>query len=103
MPEMDWTLEVVIVPVSDLERAVEFYRDKVGFHLDHFTRNEYMQVAQLSPRGSIRTDITAAAAHSGTSNAGGNPRNRPVTIAPWTTKARNRSRHRAPPRGTGAR
>lgn len=52
MPEMDWTLEVVIVPVSDLERAVEFYRDKVGFHLDHFTRNEYMQVAQLTPRGS---------------------------------------------------
>nr|WP_207454893.1 VOC family protein [Herbiconiux sp. SYSU D00978] len=49
---MDWTLEVVIVPVSDLERAVEFYRDKVGFHLDHFTRNEYMQVAQLTPRGS---------------------------------------------------
>ena len=28
---MDWTLEVVILPVSDIDRAVEFYRDKVGF------------------------------------------------------------------------
>ena len=31
---MDWTLEVVILPVSDIDRAVEFYRDKVGFHVD---------------------------------------------------------------------
>ena len=34
---MDWTLEVVIVPVSDIDRAIEFYRDKVGFDLDHDT------------------------------------------------------------------
>jgi catechol 2,3-dioxygenase-like lactoylglutathione lyase family enzyme len=27
---MDWTLEVVILPVSDLTRAIEFYRDRVG-------------------------------------------------------------------------
>jgi catechol 2,3-dioxygenase-like lactoylglutathione lyase family enzyme len=49
---MDWTLEVVIVPVSDLDRAVAFYRDKVGFDLDHDTQNEHMHVAQLTPRGS---------------------------------------------------
>jgi predicted enzyme related to lactoylglutathione lyase len=49
---MDWTLEVVIVPVSDLGRAIEFYRDRVGFELDHETRNEHMHVAQLTPRGS---------------------------------------------------
>lgn len=49
---MDWTLEVVIVPVSDLDRSIEFYRDRVGFHLDHNTRNEHMHVAQLTPRGS---------------------------------------------------
>ena len=36
----------------DMERAVEFYRDKVGFHLDHDTRNEHMHVVQLTPRGS---------------------------------------------------
>jgi len=49
---MDWTLEVVIVPVADLERAIGFYRDQVGFDLDHDTRNEHMHVAQLTPRGS---------------------------------------------------
>jgi catechol 2,3-dioxygenase-like lactoylglutathione lyase family enzyme len=49
---MDWTLEVVLLPVADLDRAVAFYRDKVGFDLDHDTKNEYMHVAQLTPRGS---------------------------------------------------
>jgi predicted enzyme related to lactoylglutathione lyase len=49
---MDWTLEVVLLPVSDIDQAVEFYRDKVGFTLDHDTRNERMHVVQLTPRGS---------------------------------------------------
>ena len=49
---MDWTLEVIIVPVSDIDRAVAFYRDQVGFHLDHDTRNEHMHVVQLTPPGS---------------------------------------------------
>ena len=49
---MDWTLEVVIVPVSDLDAAIAFYRDLVGVDLDHDTRNEHMHVAQLTPRGS---------------------------------------------------
>ena len=49
---MDWTLEVVVLPVSDLARSIAFYRDQVGFNLDHDTRNEHMQVAQLTPRGS---------------------------------------------------
>ncbi|MFC7850536.1 VOC family protein [Arthrobacter sp. NPDC057388] len=49
---MDWTLEVVVLPVSDIDRAVEFYRDKVGFNLDHDTRNEHMHVVQLTPPGS---------------------------------------------------
>ena len=49
---MDWTLEVVVLPVSDIERAIAFYRDQVGFALDHDTRNEHMHVAQLTPRGS---------------------------------------------------
>jgi catechol 2,3-dioxygenase-like lactoylglutathione lyase family enzyme len=38
--------------VSDLARSIEFYRDKVGFDLDHETENEHMHVAQLTPRGS---------------------------------------------------
>nr|WP_223129122.1 VOC family protein [Terrabacter sp. MAHUQ-38] len=52
MNAVDWTLEVVIVPVSDLDASIAFYRDQVGFALDHNTKNEYMHVAQLTPRGS---------------------------------------------------
>jgi catechol 2,3-dioxygenase-like lactoylglutathione lyase family enzyme len=49
---MDWTLEVVVLPVSDIDRAIAFYRDKVGFKLDHDTRTEQMHFAQLTPEGS---------------------------------------------------
>ena len=49
---MDWTHEVVVLPVSDIDPAIAFYRDQVGFALDHDTRNEHMHVAQLTPRGS---------------------------------------------------
>jgi catechol 2,3-dioxygenase-like lactoylglutathione lyase family enzyme len=49
---MDWTLEVVVLPVSDIDRAIAFYRDQVGFHLDHDTHNEHMHVVQLTPTGS---------------------------------------------------
>jgi catechol 2,3-dioxygenase-like lactoylglutathione lyase family enzyme len=49
---VDWTLEVAVVPVSDLDASIAFYRDRVGFDLDHDTRNEHMHVAQLTPRGS---------------------------------------------------
>ena len=49
---MDWTLEVVVLPVSDIDRSIAFYRDQVGFHLDHDTQNEYMHVTQLTPHGS---------------------------------------------------
>lgn len=49
---MDWTLEVVILPVSDIARAIEFYRDKVGFDLDHDTVMGDQRFAQLTPRGS---------------------------------------------------
>ena len=49
---MDWTLEVVVLPVSDINRSIEFYRDQVGFNLDHHTQNEHMNVAQLTPPGS---------------------------------------------------
>ncbi|HVH23023.1 MAG TPA: VOC family protein [Pseudonocardia sp.] len=49
---MDWTLEVIVLPVSDIDHSIAFYRDQVGFDLDHDTRNEQMHVAQLTPRGS---------------------------------------------------
>ncbi|SDY04280.1 Catechol 2,3-dioxygenase [Amycolatopsis xylanica] len=50
---MNWTLEVVAVPVSDLDRAKTFYADKLGFKVDHDTRmggdNGFIQ---LTPPGS---------------------------------------------------
>jgi predicted enzyme related to lactoylglutathione lyase len=49
---MDWTLEVVVLPVSDIDRSIAFYRHQVGFQLDHDTRNEHMHVVQLTPPGS---------------------------------------------------
>ena len=49
---MDWTLEVVLLPVTDIDRSIAFYRDQVGFDLDHDTTNEHMHVVQLTPPGS---------------------------------------------------
>lgn len=49
---MDWTLEVVLLPVADVDRAIAFYRDGVGFHLDHRTTTEEVDFAQLTPPGS---------------------------------------------------
>jgi catechol 2,3-dioxygenase-like lactoylglutathione lyase family enzyme len=50
---MNWTLEVVVVPVSDLDRAKSFYEGQLGFNVDHDTRvNDEVRVIQLTPRGS---------------------------------------------------
>jgi catechol 2,3-dioxygenase-like lactoylglutathione lyase family enzyme len=50
---MKWTLEVVVVPVSDVDRAKAFYADQVGFVVDHDTTvGEGQRVVQLTPPGS---------------------------------------------------
>lgn len=50
---MNWTLEVIVVPVSDIDRAKEFYEKQLGFHVDHDTTvNEKTRVVQLTPPGS---------------------------------------------------
>jgi predicted enzyme related to lactoylglutathione lyase len=50
---MDWRLELVQVPVSDVDRAKAFYVDKVGFHADHDHQvNDQMRFVQLTPPGS---------------------------------------------------
>lgn len=50
---MKWTLEVVVVPVSDVDRAKAFYSDKVGFHVDHDVKiGEGQRIVQLTPPGS---------------------------------------------------
>ncbi len=46
-------LELVPIPVTDIDRAKAFYVDKVGFHLDHDTYpSENVRVVQLTPPGS---------------------------------------------------
>jgi uncharacterized protein YndB with AHSA1/START domain/catechol 2,3-dioxygenase-like lactoylglutathione lyase family enzyme len=53
MTTMNWTLEVVIVPVSDVDRAKEFYAEKLGFVVDHDTTvGEGGRIVQLTPPGS---------------------------------------------------
>jgi catechol 2,3-dioxygenase-like lactoylglutathione lyase family enzyme len=49
---MDWTLEVVVVPVGDVDRGIAFYRDQLGFRLDHDTHAGDQRFAQLTPPGS---------------------------------------------------
>ena len=64
---MDWKLELVIVPVSDVDRAKAFYTDKLGFNADHDHRvNDKLRFVQLTPPGSacsiaIGEGITTAA------------------------------------------
>jgi predicted enzyme related to lactoylglutathione lyase len=50
---MDWKLELVAVPVSDVDRAKAFYAEKVGFHADHDQQvNPSLRFVQLTPPGS---------------------------------------------------
>jgi len=50
---MDWKLELVAIPVSDVDRAKSFYVDKVGFHADHDHRvSDEIRFVQLTPPGS---------------------------------------------------
>jgi catechol 2,3-dioxygenase-like lactoylglutathione lyase family enzyme len=50
---MNWTLEVVAVPVSDVDRAKHFYADQVGFAVDHETTiGDGVRFVQLTPPGS---------------------------------------------------
>ena len=50
---MDWKLELVAVPVTDVDRAKAFYIDQVGFNADHDHRvSDEMRFVQLTPPGS---------------------------------------------------
>lgn len=50
---MDWTLEVVLIPVSDLDRAKEFYHQRLGFAVDLDTEiGTGVRLVQLTPPGS---------------------------------------------------
>ena len=50
---MNWTFEVVVVPVSDVDKAKSFYADQLGFNVDHDTKiSDDMHIVQLTPPGS---------------------------------------------------
>ncbi|MEU2430035.1 VOC family protein [Streptomyces sp. NPDC007861] len=50
---MEWTLEVIVIPVTDIDRARTFYADQCGFDVDHDTRiGKGVRIIQLTPPGS---------------------------------------------------
>ena len=50
---MDWKIELVAIPVTDVDRAKAFYVDQVGFHADHdYQVREDLRFVQLTPPGS---------------------------------------------------
>ena len=50
---MDWKLELVSVPVSDVDRAKRFYTEQAGFNADHDHRvSDELRFVQLTPPGS---------------------------------------------------
>ncbi|HEY7178683.1 MAG TPA: glyoxalase superfamily protein [Gaiella sp.] len=63
---MDWKLELVAIPVSDVDRAKAFYAEQVGFVVDHDHRvSDELRFVQLTPPGSacsiaIGTGVTDA-------------------------------------------
>jgi catechol 2,3-dioxygenase-like lactoylglutathione lyase family enzyme len=64
---MDWKLELVVVPVSDVDKSKAFYSEKVGFKVDVDHRaGDNFRVVQLTPTGSacsitIGTGLTPSA------------------------------------------
>ena len=50
---MNWKIELIFIPVSDVDRAKAFYVEQVGFHADHDQQvNEQLRFVQLTPPGS---------------------------------------------------
>jgi predicted enzyme related to lactoylglutathione lyase len=50
---MNWTLELVLVPVSDVDRAKAFYAEQLNFNVDHDSKvSDDFRIVQLTPPGS---------------------------------------------------
>src|SRR3954454_8883829 len=63
-------LELVPLPVSDVDRSLAFYADRVGFHIDHDVRpGNGMRIIQLTPPGSACSIVLG----SGMGNSGAEP------------------------------
>lgn len=68
---MDWKLEVVVVPVSDVDRAKDFYLGKLGFRLDADTRpTPDLRVVHMTPPGSACSVVIGPALISADAPAG---------------------------------
>jgi catechol 2,3-dioxygenase-like lactoylglutathione lyase family enzyme len=53
MRALTLSVEVITIPVSDVDRALRFYKDQLGFHLDvDYSPNDTFRVVQLTPPGS---------------------------------------------------
>jgi catechol 2,3-dioxygenase-like lactoylglutathione lyase family enzyme len=53
MHEMNWTIEVVLLPVTDVDRAKAFYSEQLGFNVDvDHEASDVFRVVQLTPPGS---------------------------------------------------
>ena len=64
MAKQDWRVELVQVPVSDVDRAKAFYVDKLGFNADHDHRvTDELRFVQLTPPGSACSIALTTGAH----------------------------------------
>ena len=97
---MDWKLELVSIPVSDIDRAKAFYTDQAGFNADHdHTVSDEIRFVQLTPPGSacsiaIGKGITDAAPGSvGRACRWSSLTSRPPTTS-WSSAARRSARSR---------
>jgi predicted enzyme related to lactoylglutathione lyase len=62
--KLDWRLELIQVPVSDVDRAKTFYVDKLGFNADHDHRvSDEIRFVQLTPPGSACSIALTTGAH----------------------------------------
>jgi catechol 2,3-dioxygenase-like lactoylglutathione lyase family enzyme len=68
---MDWKLEVVVVPVTDVDRAKSFYVDTLGFHLDADIRPAPdLRVVHMTPPGSACSVVVGPAVFSADTDPG---------------------------------
>jgi catechol 2,3-dioxygenase-like lactoylglutathione lyase family enzyme len=72
---MDMRIELVFVPVTDVDRAIEFYRDQVGFTLDADVRvDENTRFVQLPPPGSYESSDEGSSRRARSDRPGGRQR-----------------------------
>lgn len=71
---MPWRLEVVCLPVSDVDRAKAFYASQLGFQVDHDTQvGEQMRFVQLTPPGSSCSIVLGTLSPGGRTDVTGMP------------------------------